>query len=97
MISTLNLSSQHHTRRFWSTRTFSRALSYANPRFDDLAEQQLTATDEAKRKAILFEMQTILVLSVPVIPLYYPCPGHKPHSRLDPTGLCLDKIFSQHL
>jgi peptide/nickel transport system substrate-binding protein len=54
------------------SKTFSRALGYANPKFDDLADQQLTATDEAKRKAIIFEMQAILAQDVPVLPLYYP-------------------------
>lgn len=54
------------------SKSFQRVQGYANPRFDDLAEQQVSALDEAKRKALIFEMQAILAQDVPVIPLYYP-------------------------
>ncbi len=55
-----------------TSKTFSRALGYKNDKFDQLADQQLSVTDDAKRKAIIFEMQAILAQDVPVLPLYYP-------------------------
>ena len=53
-------------------RTFTRAQGYANPRFDELADRQLTETDEAQRRALVDEMQTILADDVPMLSLYYP-------------------------
>jgi peptide/nickel transport system substrate-binding protein len=53
-------------------RIFYRVQGYLNPRFDELAELQLTTTDDVKRKALVFDLQTILAHEVPVLPLYYP-------------------------
>lgn len=58
------------------SRSFQRAQGYSNPRFDDLAEQQLTTSDETRRKALVFEMQSIVAQDVPVLPLYYPTSIH---------------------
>ncbi|MBI5301743.1 MAG: diguanylate phosphodiesterase [Chloroflexi bacterium] len=55
-----------------TSKSFSRALGYSNPRFDELADQQLATTDEAKRQALVMEMQVILAQDVPVLPIYYP-------------------------
>lgn len=43
---------------------------YENPRIDELVEQGRIELDEAKRKAIYFEIQDILAEDLPIIPLH---------------------------
>lgn len=52
--------------------SFTRVRGYHNERFDELADKQLGTVDEAARRDMLYEMQSILAEDVPVIPLYYP-------------------------
>jgi peptide/nickel transport system substrate-binding protein len=47
------------------------ATNYANPTFDALADKQRVAFDDAERKAIVAQMQTILARDLPVVPLYF--------------------------
>lgn len=47
------------------------ASGYQNAEFDDLAEKQLTTSDEAERKKIVAQMQEIVARDIPVLPLYY--------------------------
>ncbi|MFN8482240.1 MAG: ABC transporter substrate-binding protein [Anaerolineae bacterium] len=54
------------------SKAFTRVQNYANARFEELADQQLGVADEAKRKALLGEMQSIVAKDAPVVPLYYP-------------------------
>ena len=51
---------------------FSRVWGYRDQRFCELANQQLSATDESKRRELILEMQSILARDVPALPLYYP-------------------------
>lgn len=53
-------------------RSFTRVQGYANPRFDDLANQQLAEADPARRKQLGDEMQAILAEDVPMLSLYIP-------------------------
>jgi peptide/nickel transport system substrate-binding protein len=53
-------------------RSFTRAQGYANPRFDELADRQLTETDETRRKQMVDEMQVLLAQDLPMLSLYYP-------------------------
>jgi peptide/nickel transport system substrate-binding protein len=48
------------------------ATAYANPTFDELADQQQQAFDVAGRRSIVGRMQAILAQDLPVVPLYYP-------------------------
>jgi len=60
---------------FWSqskSKSFGRVFGYRNERFDELAVGQLSVSDEATRRQMIYEMQEILDADVPVIPLYYP-------------------------
>jgi peptide/nickel transport system substrate-binding protein len=45
---------------------------YRNPQYDQLADQQTTAPDEASRNRILAQMQEILARDMPAYPLFYP-------------------------
>ena len=51
--------------------TLNRA-GYKNPQYDDLADQQTRAVDEATRNRILGQMQDILARDMPAYPLFYP-------------------------
>jgi peptide/nickel transport system substrate-binding protein len=51
---------------------FSRVHGYNNPRFEELAAQQLTAVEDGSRRALVAEMQRIVAGDVPMIPLYLP-------------------------
>ncbi len=51
---------------------FSRVYGYNNPRFEQLAVQQLTAVDDDQRRAAVQEMQRIVADDVPLISLYLP-------------------------
>lgn len=53
-------------------RSFTRVQGYANARFDELADQQLSTADPAARRKLTDEMQTIIATDVPMIGLYYP-------------------------
>ena len=53
-------------------RSFTRVQGYLNPRFDELADQQLSTTDPAARRKLTDEMQAIIATDVPMIGLYYP-------------------------
>ncbi|GAC1327195.1 MAG: ABC transporter substrate-binding protein [Chloroflexota bacterium] len=53
-------------------RSFTRVQGYANPRFDELATQQLAETDAGRRKQMGDEMQAILADDVPMLSLYVP-------------------------
>jgi peptide/nickel transport system substrate-binding protein len=53
-------------------RNFTRAQGYANPRFDELAEQQVTETNPARRKQLVDAMQVLLAEDLPMLSLYYP-------------------------
>lgn len=52
--------------------SFFRVHRYDNPRFEDLAAQQLVTLDGAERRRLVEEMQRIVAEDVPVIPLYLP-------------------------
>ena len=45
---------------------------YKNPQYDDLADQQTKAVDEASRNRILGQMQDILARDMPAYPVFYP-------------------------
>lgn len=51
---------------------FSRVQGYNNPRFEQLATQQLAAADQEQRRAAVQEMQRIVADDVPMISLYLP-------------------------
>jgi peptide/nickel transport system substrate-binding protein len=51
--------------------TLNRA-GYKNPQYDELADQQTRAVDEATRNRILGQMQDILARDMPAYPLFYP-------------------------
>lgn len=51
---------------------FTKAHGYANPRFDQLAAEQVRTVDKGERADIIEEMQEILAEDVPVISLYFP-------------------------
>jgi peptide/nickel transport system substrate-binding protein len=51
--------------------TLNRA-GYKNPQYDDLADQQTKAVDEAARNRILGQMQDLLAKDMPAYPLFYP-------------------------
>jgi peptide/nickel transport system substrate-binding protein len=48
------------------------ASGYANPTFDGLADMQLATFDDAQRKTLVGQMQTILATDLPVLSLFYP-------------------------
>lgn len=48
------------------------ASNYANRSFDALAATQRASFDEAERKAVVAQMQTLLADDLPVLALYYP-------------------------
>ncbi len=52
-------------------RGFSRALGYANPEFDALAEAQVSMSDEGERRATVNQMQAVLAEELPALALYY--------------------------
>ncbi len=51
---------------------FTRVFGFTNPRYASLANQQLTATDDKKRRSALDEMQRILAEELPLLSLYVP-------------------------
>jgi peptide/nickel transport system substrate-binding protein len=51
---------------------FSRIPGYNNPRFEELAGQQLTSTDDAQRRQLVQDMQRVVADDVPMISLYLP-------------------------
>ena len=51
--------------------TLNRA-GYKNPQYDELADQQTRAVDDATRNRILGQMQVILARDLPAYPLFYP-------------------------
>jgi len=53
-------------------RSFTRVQGFVNPRFDELADQQLSTTDPTARRKLTDEMQAIIATEVPMIGLYYP-------------------------
>jgi peptide/nickel transport system substrate-binding protein len=53
-------------------RSFNRVQGYHNPRFDELASQQVAEVDPARRKQIVDAMQAILAQDVPLLSLYHP-------------------------
>ena len=53
-------------------RSFTRVQGYANARFDELADQQLSTTDPVARRKLTDEMQAIIASDLPMIGLYYP-------------------------
>jgi peptide/nickel transport system substrate-binding protein len=62
-------------RRLFSSRvaeSLTSATNYVNPAFDDLAERQLVTFDDAERRRMVTQMQTMIADDVPVLPLYYP-------------------------
>lgn len=50
---------------------FSRAIGYSNPKFDELAETQVSMTDSIERQAAINQMQAILADDLPALALYY--------------------------
>ena len=48
------------------------ATGYRNPRFDELADQQLVTFEEAERRRMVAEMQRILADDLAILPLWYP-------------------------
>lgn len=48
------------------------AVGYANPAFDELADQQRVTFDEDERAAIVTEMQGIIAEDIPILSLYSP-------------------------
>ena len=62
-------------RRLFSSEvppSLTSATGYANPTFDALADKQLVTFDQAERKAMVAQMQSIIADDLPVLPLYYP-------------------------
>lgn len=51
---------------------FSRVWGYKNPAFDQVANEQASTVDEAKRKQLVDQMQSILAEDLPQISLYVP-------------------------
>ncbi len=63
------------TQRFASTaksKSFTRVQGYKNAAFDQLAAQQATIVDKAKRGQLVDQMQQILAVDLPELPLYIP-------------------------
>ena len=61
--------------RFASTsrsQSFTRVQGFRNPRFDQLAAEQATTIDPAKRKQLVEEMPAILADELPQLSLYVP-------------------------
>ncbi len=54
------------------SKSFVRPHGYSNPEFDQVAGQQLRALDDAKRAALVNQMQQIIAEDLPVISLYHP-------------------------
>lgn len=62
-------------RVLFSSRTdpaLQKASAYGNATFNDLAERQRQTFDEAERKTIVAQMQSIIADDLPMLPLYYP-------------------------
>ena len=62
-------------RRLFSSRepeSLTSATNYVNLTFDDVAERQLVTFDQAERRRMVAEMQTMIAHDIPVLPLYYP-------------------------
>ena len=57
-------------------KVFLAAQGYVDGQFDALAEQQRVASDEARRKELLAQMQRIVARDVPFLHLYYPSSFH---------------------
>jgi ABC-type transport system substrate-binding protein len=45
---------------------------YQNPEFDRIADESATAMDVERRKALIHEMQKVIIRDIPYIPLYNP-------------------------
>lgn len=54
------------------SQSFSRAVGYANARFEELAAKQLGAVKADERAVMVREMQGMIAEDVPIIPLYLP-------------------------
>jgi peptide/nickel transport system substrate-binding protein len=52
--------------------SFNRVWGYKNPTFDQIATEQASTVDEAKRKQLVDQMQSILAEDMPQISLYVP-------------------------
>jgi peptide/nickel transport system substrate-binding protein len=63
-----------YLRQIYSSKTQSvqHAQGYVNPELDRLADEQLTAIDESRRKDIVGRMQRIIADDLPLLPLVYP-------------------------
>ena len=53
-------------------KAFLSAQGYVDRQFDDVAERQRVASDEAQRKELVAQMQRIAARDVPLLHLYYP-------------------------
>lgn len=58
--------SRHNRPRGWNT------SGYENPAFDRLADESAACMDEDKRKALVREMQRLIMRDIPFLPLYNP-------------------------
>lgn len=54
------------------SRSFARARGYVNERFETIAAEQLVTVDEAARRQLVEEMQTIVAGDIPILSLYVP-------------------------
>jgi len=63
-----------YIRQIYSSKTESvqHAQGYVNPELDRLADEQLTAIDESRRKEIVGRAQRIIADDLPMLPLVYP-------------------------
>ncbi len=57
-------------------KVFLSAQGYANPEFDELADQQRYTADETRRRELIARMQDIVAADLPLVPLYYPTRFH---------------------
>jgi len=63
-----------YLRQIYSSKTESvqHAQGYVNPEVDRLADEQLSAVDESRRKEIVGRIQRIVADDLPLLPLVYP-------------------------
>ncbi len=63
-----------YLRQIYSSKTESvqHAQGYVNPEVDRLADEQLTAIDDSRRKEIVGRIQRIVADDLPLLPLVYP-------------------------
>jgi peptide/nickel transport system substrate-binding protein len=62
-------------RSFYSSLVLGRlqgAQGYVDAQLDQLAQEQLVAVDDSRRRRLVGELQRIVARDVPVLPLYYP-------------------------